>query len=208
MDDGTIDPEVAEVAQRYVLPGHRFMYLVAGNLRSLGDPALREFGQRLAQDAREVTDIELRLLFQGGWRERLTGAWLAGMDYRVQMRPLIADLLLADELVSAGQGYCFASARFGTAEDAGILIAYLDRYLSVFGGHQDWALGALLYLDAKHGTDRAAPFLTPGGPWDQWTVIGKVSTTYTNPPSTQRMLTELCAFGDTHELPRQTTTKG
>jgi hypothetical protein len=131
VDDVEIDPEVAEVARRYVMPGHRYMYLVAGNLRGLAEPALREFGQRLAQDAREVTDDELRLLFKGWWRERLTGAWLAGMDYRVQLRPLIADLLLADELVSAGQGYCFALARFGSAEDAEILVAYLERYQSV-----------------------------------------------------------------------------
>jgi hypothetical protein len=105
-----------------------------------------------------VTDDELRLLFKGWWRQRLTAAWLAGVDLRTELRPLIAELLLADELLSAGQGYCFALARFGTVPDAEILAAYLDRHLSERGGHQDWALGALLYLDAQHGATRAARF--------------------------------------------------
>jgi hypothetical protein len=207
VDDEVTEQLVARVAQRYVMPGHRFMYLVAGNMLGLGGQTRVQFGVRLAKDARDVTDNELRVLFTGGWRERLTAAWLAGMDRRVQLRGLIMDLLLEDELVSAGQGYCFALARFGTAQDADVLVAYLDRYLPVFGGHRAWALGALLYLDTQHGTNHAAPFLTPDGPWDQWVAMGR-SATYTNPESEHRKLTELCAFVEAYELPQVRSAEG
>jgi hypothetical protein len=46
----------------------------------------------------------------------------------------------------------------------------LDRYLRLPECRYDqyWAMGSLLYLDAKMGTNRAAAFLVPGGLWDQW----------------------------------------
>jgi hypothetical protein len=198
--DEVTEQLVATVAQRYVVPDRRFMYLVAGNLLGLGGAAREQFGVRLVQDAREMADEELRALLTGGWRERLTAAWLVGIDRRVHLRRLIAELLLEDEIVSAGQGYCFALARFGSAEDADVLVAYLDRYLPVFGGHQDWALGALLYLDVQHGTNRAAPFLVPDGPWDRWIAMAR-SATYTNPENEQRRLADLCAFVEAFESP-------
>jgi hypothetical protein len=36
---------------------------------------------------------------------------------------------VGSELTYAGQGYCFALARFGQPEDVTILTAYLNQYL-------------------------------------------------------------------------------
>ncbi|MFF4015071.1 DUF6000 family protein [Streptomyces sp. NPDC001843] len=36
--------------------------------------------------ARAVTDAELNILFEGGWRERRTGAWLAAVSRRDHFR--------------------------------------------------------------------------------------------------------------------------
>lgn len=51
------------------------------------------------------------------------------MDRRTQSREQLGELLVHSELVYAGQGYCFALARFGEERDAEILTAYLDRWL-------------------------------------------------------------------------------
>lgn len=50
-------------------------------------------------------------------------------------------MLLASELVYAGQGYCFALARLGAEQDAEILTAYLDHYLPRDDCQYDPALG-------------------------------------------------------------------
>jgi Family of unknown function (DUF6000) len=204
--DAATEQLIEEVARRYVKPGHRFMYLVAGNLLGLNEYERETFGRRLAEDAREVTNDELDALFQGWWQERLTAAWLVGVDLRTDYRRSIAELLLDDEYPSAGQGYCFALARFGTAADAEILVAYLERYMPVFGGHQDWATGALMYLDTQLGTSRATPFLTPGGPWDQRFKQGWADSTYSGPQRMHGQLAQLCAFAETHALSAGPTT--
>ncbi|MFC7646320.1 DUF6000 family protein [Streptosporangium lutulentum] len=127
-----------------------------------------------------------------GWRERLTAAWLIGLDRRIRFRGVLTDLLLESDLVYAGQGYSFALTRFGQSEDADVLAAYLERYLSQRDCHydQDWVLGGLLHLDEVLGMDRAADFLVPGGLWSG------SSFSHQDPADCHLRITELLRFAE------------
>jgi HEAT repeat protein len=197
-EDEVTELRIDEIDRRYVTSGHRHRYLTAGNLRSLDDAALAAFGRALGEDAGSITDDELRLLFAADrWRERLVAAWLAGVDERRQFQPLIAELLLANEYLTAGQGYCTALALFGESADAEALVAFLDEHLDKSGSSQDWALGALLFLDEKHGTNRTGRFLAPGGPWER-SSLGGFPETYGDPDSHHRKLAQMVAFVENH----------
>ncbi len=143
-------------------------------------------------DARQIATDELRVLLESdNWQDRITAAWLAAFDRRSELHDEIAEHLQSDDdMIGVVQGCSFALARFGTADDAATLAAYLDRALAEPGFSQPWALGALLYLDTQLGT--AARFLTPGGAWDQWCQATRVSAEYTNPRTEQDRITRLC----------------
>ncbi|WP_127938245.1 DUF6000 family protein [Nonomuraea polychroma] len=165
------DDQMMALAKRYVSPGmgnvRRYLKLLHGNFLTLPTPAFLWFARSLARDARNIADDDLRVLLDSEWRARLTAAWLIGMDRRTQFREELGELLLESELLYAGQGYCFALARFGEERDAEILTAYLDRWLpeTSWPYNQDDAMGALLYLDELHSAERSARFLIPGGLW-------------------------------------------
>lgn len=165
----------------------------------LGTNALREdepdhdvFIAALAEDARRISDADLTELLGFEWRARLTAAWLIGLHGRSRFRRALGDLLLASELVDAGEGYCFALARFGGPEDAEILAAFLDRYLprKDCQYNQDRAIGALLHLDAKLGTTHAQRFLGSEGLWHRSAFAEQ------NPLAAQRVTERLCLFAE------------
>ncbi|MFI6641520.1 DUF6000 family protein [Streptomyces sp. NPDC050504] len=147
-------------------------YLVLNSGRFLGPRwwHTRRFTRHLIDDAAAITDEELAALLAHEWRSRLTAAWLIGVDRRERFRSRVGDLLLASEVGHSGSAYCFALARFGTHADAEILTAYLDRYLPRTDLHYDQpaALGALLRLDARLGTQHADRFTEHDGLWDNW----------------------------------------
>ena len=171
-----------------------YLKLLHGNVLRLMDSAERaSFGRALAGGAREVTDAELARLLASPWRAQLTGAWLAGFDRRDRHRDAIGESLLASRTCFAGQGFCFALARFGTPEDADLLTAYLDRYLPRVDLRydQDWAIGAILHLDARLGTRHAQRFLDAGA-WQRW--AGRFGVD--SPEQRHAFIDELCAFAD------------
>lgn len=191
------EPPWRELSARYVKPGHRYRYLTSGNLLGLDHREVDAFGERLAEDSRVVTTEELRLLAEGGWQERITSVWLAGMDRRTELRPLVSRMLSTDDYPGPLQGCSFALARFATPDDANVLADYLDRALQVRGFGQGWALGALLHVDEANGTANAGRFLVPDGPWDRWTTkVNPVDRQYTNPEAEKARLDKLCAFAD------------
>jgi hypothetical protein len=174
------NPDPGTATRRYVTghPEHagghrRYLELLHGNFTALPEEQRGPFLRAMRDDARRISDAELEFMLQPGkmidWRARLTAAWLIGFDRRTRFRALLGELLLASELVYAGQGYCFALTRFGQPEDAAILAAYLDRYLPQTDRHynQPDALGGLLHLDYQLGTAQAARFLSPDGPWSR-----------------------------------------
>ncbi|WP_234382922.1 DUF6000 family protein [Streptomyces sp. XY332] len=107
------------------------------------------------------------MLFEGSWRERRTAAWLAAVSRRNHFRERLGALLLASEVCCVGGAYCVALASFGTARDADLLAAYLDRYLRRpdLPYDQPTAMGALAYTDSVLHGDRASHFLREGGMW-------------------------------------------
>ncbi|MFJ9690541.1 DUF6000 family protein [Kitasatospora sp. NPDC101183] len=128
------------------------------------------FVDSLQADSLQASDQEIRALLGYEWRSRLTAARLVGVARRVEWRERIGDLLLASELTYAGQGYCFALARFGGQDDADILVSYLNRYLPQLECRygQEPALGALMRMDSQLGTRHAERFASPDGLWERW----------------------------------------
>jgi hypothetical protein len=112
------DPELTAAIRRHVTPGtgiiRRYMRLLNGNFLALGEGKRRRFLKKLARSARQVSDRELAILLESGWREALTASWLIALDRREQFRDRIGELLLASEMGYASQGYCLALARFAT----------------------------------------------------------------------------------------------
>lgn len=168
------DAELTAAIHQYVTPGtgsvRRYLKLLHGNFLALDEGKRTRFLKQLARSAREISDRELTTLLDSEWRARLTASWLISLDKREQFRDRVGELLLASEVCYAGQGYCLALAQFATPADASILAAYLDVYLPQPDKRydQDWALGALLHIDAILGTEHAARFLADGGLWQQW----------------------------------------
>src|SRR5215469_15153728 len=104
------DAELMAAIRRYVSPRTggpgRYMKLLHGNFLALDEGKRGHFLRTLGRSARQVSDRELAVLLESGWRERLTASWLIGLDRREQFRDQIGELLLASEMGYAGQGYC------------------------------------------------------------------------------------------------------
>ncbi|MFI6790919.1 DUF6000 family protein [Nonomuraea sp. NPDC050383] len=169
----------------------RSMHLM-GSFMMLPDRKLIRFGRLLARDARRITDDGLEMLLDFEWRSRSTAAWLIGLDRRTRFRERLGTLLLESEMVYVGGAYCFALARFAEEQDAALLGAYLDRYLPQLDCRydQDDAMGALLHLDERRGTNYAARFLAPGGLWES------SATREVDPAEKKAYMDELCAFAE------------
>ncbi len=195
MRDVWSDPELQELVRRYVRPDRRYLRL-GGSLHRLSGVERSAFVRDLAQAAYEITPAELGILFEGGWRERKTAAWLVAVAHRTEFRDLVGRLLLASGGPYAGAAYCVALAKFGTAADAELLAAYLDHYLSRpdLDYDQPIVLGTLLYLDGVLGSDSASRFTAPGGPWDRW-LEARVAAAL-DPHDCRQGMQRLCAFVD------------
>lgn len=190
------DDELMTVIRRYVTPRTgtvaRYLKLLHGNFMTMDTVQRRSFLEQLAASARQASDQDLSMLLDSEWRSRLTASWLIALDRREQFRQRIGELLLASAGPYAGQGYCFALARFATAADAELLATYLDTYLPQPDKRfdQHWALGALRYLDEQLAANRAARFLADGGLWQQWSKSEKT------PAELRELIRQLCSAAD------------
>jgi hypothetical protein len=125
-----------------------------------------DFRKRLGEATIAISDRQIdQLLAAPEWRGRLAASWFVGLTRRSQFVGPIIDLLVASELVYAGQGYCMALALVGDEECAAGLCRYLRRYLPINGRfyNQDWAIGALAHV--RGGPP--AEFLDPPL-WEEW----------------------------------------
>ncbi|GAA1384148.1 DUF6000 family protein [Catellatospora chokoriensis] len=179
------DPGV-DTIRRYVIvtpppEPPRYLELMRGRHKRRAGPEADAFLSALRKDAQTISDEELTFLLQPGrrpnWRPRLVAGYLVGISRRGQFRQTIGDLLLASEVFSSGQGYCFALAALGSDRDAELLTAYLDRYLPRpdLRYDQAWAMGALVHLDTQLGTAHADRYLVEDGLWAHWTADHSVS---------------------------------
>ena len=104
------DPELMTAIRRYVTPRTgggglgRYMRLLNGNFLTLREGKRRRFLRKLGRSARQVSDRELAILLESGWRERLTASWLIGLGRRQQFRDRIGELLLASEMGHVHEG--------------------------------------------------------------------------------------------------------
>jgi hypothetical protein len=169
--------EASETFARYAQMNGRYRKLIAANFRDLPEARMLSFGKDLAVDSLAVSDEEIALLMDEGWRGRLTAAWLVGFSRRFQFAQEIRNLLQSAGEPYSGKGYCFALARFGREEDAHALASYLDVYLREPDMSSDcgWAMGALSVIDAKRGSTSLYPLLERGGPWEQWLVDKQIT---------------------------------
>ncbi len=115
----------------------------------------------------EVTDEELIQMYNCYWRDTITASWLCGIGRFSQHLNKIETLLIPSKTCYAGQFHCFALARFDGAESVRVLRSYLDTYLPVGDRQydQEWAIGALRWLDRRHGTDYAQVYLKNSDNW-------------------------------------------
>jgi hypothetical protein len=190
------DPEILAAVRRYVMPDRRYAKLHGWNLMHMADNLRAEFGESLSTAAAQISNREVILLLRSDWRARLTAAWLVGITRRTEFRPLIRRLLPEEDASEAVKGLSFALARFGTREDADILVSYLDRALLPGAAHgaQPWAMAALLRLDRETAGDRATRLTDPEGPWAKWSNGAGL-------PAEYGLIDFLCEFATSHEQP-------
>lgn len=176
------------------MPDQRYLKL-GGGLLGLGEAERNAIAKSLAADVTRITDSELSVLLDGGWRERETAAWLVAVAGLVSFRDRIGELLLKSEVCYAAVAYCIALATFGTRTDAELLCAYLERYLPRrdLAYDQAAAMGALIYLDDEAATHHADRFLGPGGLWESW-LGGQRARGIDSARDYARNLAQLCAF--------------
>jgi hypothetical protein len=185
---------VVQAYERFVGGPKRFRELVAANFLGVPNGDRRALGAWLASAADEVTDDDLAELFAVvDWKPRLIASWLVAVDRRQSWRPMIRELMLGGELISAPQGYCVALLRFGTPADAAILADVLG-WSRPTALDLDWAMAALLILDERHGTSLAEPILAADGPWRQW--CASMHMTDTKPDAALRNLEAVESFLD------------
>lgn len=169
-----------------------YLHVLHGNHLRLRVSERDEFVAETRRVLAQADETGLRLLlWDGNWRPRLTAAWLAGIQRRMRLEPLIAELLLASEVTFAGQGYCFALARFATPSAADALASYLERWLARTDGlyEQHWALAALERIDPK----RAGAYY---GAWTHFQVASNVSDESLE--EARETLGDLFAFASAH----------
>lgn len=134
---------------------------------------------------------------RGDWRERLTGAWLAGFAQTEALRDEISALLLAKDEPYAAKGYVFALARFESTADGLTLRRYLDTYLhrAELRADQAYVMGALLFVDRQLGSEFSSGLLGAGGLWDRWAALDEAAR-----PDEQEKCAEITSWCDFADL--------
>lgn len=127
------------------------------------------FRKRLQEAATEIPATALRSWIQGGsWREMLVASWIVALRREASMRDLVSEKLLASATCYAGQGLCVAVASFRDEKSEQVLEEYLDCYLPVGERHydQEWAIGALAWLDGHRNANSSMRFLADTKLWE------------------------------------------
>ncbi len=153
------------IIEHYVKP--LYLKVLHGNFLEIGGKNVDAFVDSTRVALCDVTDEELIQMYNGGWRETITASWICGIGRFSQHLNKIETLLIPSQTCYAGQFHCFALARFDGAESVRVLRSYLDTYLPVGDREYDqtWAIGALWWLDRRHGTDYARVYLENSDNW-------------------------------------------
>lgn len=142
-----------------------YLLLLGGNVFSESPEAQRRVYEALLEAVLCVPKEEVERWLSLGWRERLVAGWIFAARRLDAMRPLLKAKLLQSEVCFAGEGLALAVARFGDAYAQDDLEKYLQEH-PPGGKHsydQEWVIGALVWLDGRIGTTRAAKYLASPG---------------------------------------------
>jgi hypothetical protein len=158
---------MSDILETWVAPF--YMNILHGNnVGNNADPAFVHTAKKaLKTISPEIIDT---LFAEVNWRCQITAAWFCGMKQWNQYAEIIGNSLLASRVCYAGQGYCFALARFGDARSAYYLAHYLESYLQQPDKWYDqgWAMPALMWIDEKRGTNMSSVFLGEDGLWNRF----------------------------------------
>ena len=163
-----------DIFQTWVEPF--YLNILHGN--AAGDIADPSFIRTAKEALTSISTDTIETLFtEINWRCRITAAWFCGMKQWNQYADIIGTSLLESRVCYAGQGYCFALAHFADEQSAYHLTQYLESYLQQLDKwfDQGWAMPALMWIDAKRGTELSSAFLGENGLWDQF-VADKIVT--------------------------------
>jgi len=143
------------------------MRLLHANFLNESETERQQFAHLFLDAATRIPGPELDRWLCSTWRESLTAAWIIGLTRAREYHDGIREKLLASSTFFAGQGFCFAMARFETPAAAEALCEYLDHYLPVEDREydQEWAIGALAWLDGRLGSQRAGVFVEDSQLW-------------------------------------------
>jgi|SRR5579871_4896910 len=184
---------LSPLCQTWVRPFYReFLH---GNFLFLKDEDHRNgFVQFVQQALAALEAVTVDRLMRLAWREQLAGSWFTGLKGWTQFTQQIGDLLLESRACYAGQGYCFALARFANEDSIEYLKSYLDTYLPQKECYydQNWALSALLWLDKARMTQEAKIYLQSGGLWERFVA----DKPYWNIVATEQRFHDIMVFCD------------
>ncbi|MFF1307304.1 DUF6000 family protein [Streptomyces sp. NPDC058307] len=85
------EKEPLKLIRRYVTPDRRYLKL-GGNLLGMSGRDRTKFLRKLGQAAGEISPRELDTLFDRGWRERKTAAWLVAVAGKSEFRDRLGEL--------------------------------------------------------------------------------------------------------------------
>ena len=157
--------------RRWVTPF--YLAILHGNYatRILREAERERFNSAVTATLPTMTPAIAAQLISGHWREAITGSWFAGLQRYEECQHQIGERLLASETCYAGQSHAFAMACFRNQASVDYLTAYLDTYLGRLDCDydQDWAMGALMWIDQTMNERHSERFLEPNGPWDRFT---------------------------------------
>lgn len=149
-ENGTDQAAYDKFLRIYVLPYYSKL-LHANFLRRNGEGD-EDFPAFLTLAATSISNAQLTRLFNDeNWRTRLTAAWFAGVTRRTSFVTKIARCLAENRGAYDEQGLCFALGLIGGPTAKKALIRYLEAHLPrrSHGGHEEWAVGALAYLEGE-----------------------------------------------------------
>lgn len=158
-----------EIIAQWVKP--YYLKILHGNYAHLQDNELNDFVSSAKQSLSEIDEAVIeRLLLSLGWRERITGSWFAGLKRWDKFTDQIGELLIENNRVYAGQGYCFALGRFTDNLSVSYLTSYLDKYLPKLDCYYDqgWAMAALIWIDNRNESNYSKRYLERDGLWERF----------------------------------------
>jgi hypothetical protein len=145
-----------------------YLNILSGNFLGVNCKNVDTFVESTKLAVEKLTDRDfIKMYSSGNWRELITVSWLCGIRGIPDYINLIEKSLIPSRTCYSGQFHCFALARIENANSVRILRSYLDLYLPVGDNFFDrlWAIGALQWLDTKHGTDNSKIHLENSDLW-------------------------------------------